>query len=52
MTWDPPLSRGPLTATPLRAGQVVTVTGRTDPRSPALRADFEAIGTAEEHAPI
>jgi hypothetical protein len=47
VTWDPPLSPGQLTATPLHAGQVVTVSGRADPAFAGLPVQFEAIGTSE-----
>jgi hypothetical protein len=47
LTWDPPLGAGALAPTPLRAGQAVTVTGRTDPRFAGLPVRFEAIGTSE-----
>ncbi len=46
MTWDPPLSGGALTATPLRAGQVVTLSGRTDPALAGAFVGLEAVGTA------
>ena len=45
VSWDPPLSPAPLTATALRAGQVVTMSGRTDPALAGAFVDFEAIGT-------
>jgi hypothetical protein len=47
LTWDPPLGAGRLAPTPLRAGQAVTVTGRTDPAFAGLPVEFEAIGTSE-----
>ena len=43
--WDPALSPWRLTATPLRAGQVVTMSGRTDPALAGAFVAFEAIGT-------
>jgi hypothetical protein len=47
VTWDPPLSAGALTATPLRAGQAVTLSGRTDPALAGASVDVEVVGTAE-----
>jgi hypothetical protein len=47
VTWDPPLGAGRFAATPLRAGQAVTVTGRTDPALAGVPVEFEAIGTDE-----
>src|SRR6185436_11581350 len=45
--FDPPLGSADATATPLAAGQAVTMTGRTDPALAGSFVRVEAIGTAE-----
>jgi hypothetical protein len=47
VTWSPALGGSDATATPLAAGQSVTVSGRTDPALAGALVDFEAVGTAD-----
>ena len=47
VAFDPPLGDSDAAATPLAAGQVVTVAGRTDPALAGAFVRFEAIGVSE-----